>query len=167
MNKSTIKKLTNHYLAPVKHALGLSNWTTVIMFDLISPLDDNGLIAKAECRKDLDYRKATIRFNTPQIADKQDFLDCLVHELAHLLLAPYDLFRQVVREYFDHRQDGNEGADAIGRVWTHACELTTTQVEFVLQTALQLDWDLYAEWYWLPDPKEKFMVWLQNHKNKS
>ncbi len=69
---------------------------------------------------DVDYRRARITINPLHISDLEKLWQVVAHEVAHVVIADFNLFHKVV-----------ETSEATDHVWQYACERTTTQLERV------------------------------------
>jgi hypothetical protein len=75
-----------HALVP---RMALSDWRIVVSTTTLEP----GRVAA--CTYDVSYMRAEIDIDPAQHDDEADVLDSLVHELLHLVVAPFEVYRRV------------------------------------------------------------------------
>jgi hypothetical protein len=80
----------------------------------------DNLEAAGECDIDLKYRRAQITINPLHISDFEKLWQVVAHEMAHIVIADFDLFYRCVKT--------DEGTEP---VFDYARERTTTQLERV------------------------------------
>lgn len=78
------------------------------------------LAAAGECDIDVNYRRATITINPLHITDFEKLWQVVAHEMAHIVIADFNLFYRCVGT--------DESTEA---VFNYARERTTTQLERV------------------------------------
>lgn len=117
MDASRVKATVDNNLERLRDALWLNTWKISVEYEALE-----GDTA-AECRLDhADYNVAVIAIDPAQLRTEKDVMQTLVHELLHVTLARFELYRLSVIELIpDHvYQDG--GGKVEQRLYTHALE---------------------------------------------
>lgn len=138
LDASRVKAIVDANLERLRDELWLSDWKISVEYE---PLEGD---TAAECRlSNADYNVAVIALDPAQFSNQKQVLQALVHELLHVTLARFDLYRDAVIELIpDHvYQDG--GGKVEQRLYRHALEQA---VEMLQRGAARHLWDN-------PDPK--------------
>lgn len=125
MDVSEVKRIVEANIRPMIDALCLGHWR--IGIDYTKTGRDNWI---AMCdRSGGDYFVASIILDPEMHDDEREVLKSLRHELLHLHLAPFDLFRDAMTQHIvnDTPEAGQEN-----RLWAFACEQTLGNVERML-----------------------------------
>lgn len=114
MEYSEAQALLTKHSGRLQKFLGITE-TTVIYKLQRSPND----IYRGECANNVEYSVATIWMDPYFLEDEADFLGVLFHELCHVILGPFDLFKNLV---FNNLEEGTPEASSHRTVWTFSCE---------------------------------------------
>ena len=128
MDKSEIREVVNDALRPMRAALNLNGW---FMNFKIASLEPNFI---AECSADPNYSKATLTFDVNGFNNESELLTTLLHEMLHVALAKFELYRKAVRPLID----GDRFWTSLDEVYTHAQEDTVRQLEDMLRHGLNV-----------------------------
>jgi hypothetical protein len=136
MDHSKAKAIVDRDINALLRAYGLQHWQIRIYYDLQSESDDDGSHYATLGRVSVKpaYEQAAIRLNVGEIDDEAQLLKILRHELSHVVLSPFDLYRthatrgikadsKEEREH-DHLWDYcvEQAAINLERVWNGAAE---------------------------------------------
>lgn len=122
MDKSEVRAVMHDALRPMRTALSLNEWH---MDFVLGALEGN---VNAECVADPSYSRAKLTFDPDKYDTKAEVLEGLLHEMLHVLLAKYELYRKAVRPLID---DDRAWA-SLEEIYVHACEDTTRRLEDLL-----------------------------------
>lgn len=97
------RALVRANLAKLKREHGLPHWKVTVVY---GPLESSrpGTVVQGRCFADARYEHATISVDPQKVDDDREFLDLLMHELKHVVLAPLDLI-------WEYATAGLEGSD--------------------------------------------------------
>lgn len=103
MDRSAVKAIVDREIEPLKARLGIPHWRIVVTY---GPVSDPGRVAEghrgmAECRRAAPYERATITLDHEQHDDETEVVDSLIHELLHVVLAPFDLYRNFATKFIE------------------------------------------------------------------
>lgn len=84
MDRSAVEAIAAKALGPLMERLAIGHWEITVSCDF----HQDGTLG--DCSRLWDYEKATIRLNPSALADEQAVLETLLHELMHVVLAPFD-----------------------------------------------------------------------------
>ncbi len=96
---------------------GIPNWKIEVIYD-----ECDNVNWGAQCERSNDYCSATITINPARADSEKEILELLQHELLHLVLAPFDLYRDTMTQHLV-----NFSSPAAKReqcIWRHAVEQT-------------------------------------------
>lgn len=119
MDRSELKALVEANLDRFRDALWLNNWNIGIDYGPCDEADSAGTCDLS----DADYNRAVITLDPHVLHDQRDALRTLVHELLHIVLARYGLYRDVVCGLVP-KELGDSVKNAELAAWTHAQEQT-------------------------------------------
>jgi hypothetical protein len=94
MDRSAVKAIVERELNPLARRLGVSHWELTVKFDLRD--GDGGRGTQGRCTKYVDYDKAIISLDPDSLADEAEVVRVLIHELLHIVLAPFDVLVNAV-----------------------------------------------------------------------
>lgn len=117
MDASQVKAIVDANLERLRDELWLNTWKISVNY---GPLEgDTAAVVNLE---NADYNAAAITIDPAQLRTEKDVMQTLVHELLHVTLARFELYRLSVIELIpDHvYQDG--GGKVEQRLYTHALE---------------------------------------------
>jgi predicted SprT family Zn-dependent metalloprotease len=123
MDKSQCQQLVEEHLYSMSRFMSICEWTITASSEPKSSNKKFMRAARVDSR--LDYLTATITLNPEAYQDDDDFLDSLYHELCHLVIAPFDLYRETAREA---TADGAN--NSLDRIYTYAMERVIKTMEF-------------------------------------
>lgn len=121
MDKSEMRRVLNDALRPMRTALSLNEWFVNLR---VTHLDKSC----AQCLADPDYSRATLSFDVEDFDGEKDLLESLLHELLHVMISEFEVYRKAVRPLVD----SDAGWAAIEEVYIHACEVTVRRLEDML-----------------------------------
>lgn len=124
MDPSRVKAIVDANLERLRDELWLNTWKISVNYE---PLEgDTAAIVNLE---NADYNVAVITIDPAQLRTKKDVMQTLVHELLHVTLARFELYRLSVIELIpDHvYQDG--GGPIEKRLYTHALEQSVEMLQ--------------------------------------
>jgi hypothetical protein len=126
MDASEAKRIVEVNVGAMVDALCLHHWRLEIHYT--STGHENW---KAKCdRSGSDYFIAELTFDPERHDDEQDLLRSLRHELLHLHLAPFDLYRDLMTQHID--DDDSPQARQEQRAFSHAVEQMVGNLERML-----------------------------------
>ena len=99
MTKAEARRIVSENMIDVMRALGSSGWTIKCYYYNRCDEDDKSGSFKNQMSTDIQgrYEKAGITIYFDALDDEKDFLECLRHELIHVMLAPFDRYDDDVR----------------------------------------------------------------------
>lgn len=124
MDRSKAKEVVEANLGSLKEQLGITHWAIDIDLDLRS----NGTYS-GECQWLVNYDKAKIGIDVSLVDDGESLVKVLRHELFHIVLSPYTIFHDLIR---DLMVDGKTW-DAANSVRDHAVERAAINLERMYQ----------------------------------
>lgn len=115
MTDARVKALLTRFAKPIEAFLGLNEWDIEVV---PGRLDDSpGCISRdMSTAISVAYLRAVITVDMDKVLDPDQFIRGLIHEFLHILLAPYDMVRNVVGTL-----PGGE-SETLAEVWRHAEE---------------------------------------------
>jgi len=127
MDRSQLESFFRTHLASMMDHLCVGHWTITARAE---PNSDSNLAGS--CERELDYEWAVIRMNPELFETDTKALDTLFHELAHVILAPFDLYREAQTQHIakgtpEERQDS--------RIFNHAVEQCVMNLERLWRSA--------------------------------
>lgn len=90
MDHEEIEAFVEHWAARLQAVYGLQHWD--ITFEVDSDPDAD---CKAQVTLDQPYERATITLFSEQLDSEDEVLESLMHELEHVLDAPWQLYRNL------------------------------------------------------------------------
>ncbi len=91
MDRSEVKAVVDREIEAMAKALGVAHWSLTVSYGPCSRKEWS-----AECVRQAEYNVAKIIIDPEKQGDEDDVLDSLLHELAHVVLAPFDTYRSVM-----------------------------------------------------------------------
>lgn len=127
MDKSQLETILRTHLPALMDHLCVGHWTITARAE---PQSESGLAGS--CERNLDYEWATICMNPELFETDTKALDTLFHELAHVILAPFDFYREAQTQHIakgtaEERQDN--------RIFDHAVEQCVMNLERLWRSA--------------------------------
>lgn len=128
MDESRLRALVAAELDALQVALGLSHWEIQVE---LGPLSRNepdaaGWVSTARCYSQPDYDRAKIEVDPALLADADAARKVLRHELFHVVLSPFDVYRKHAACAIKPRTPADHQEDV---VWGHACEQAVLNLE--------------------------------------
>ena len=121
MDDSAVRAIVDKRIKRAMQEIGIPHWHITIEY---GPTGVDNWAASCD-RRGRDYWHATITLDPAVLDDDEHVLTCLYHELAHVLLAPLDVYRDAVTARI--HSGGDEAAQTQEAIlWTHAIEACTT-----------------------------------------
>lgn len=133
MDKSEVQAVVEANIDRIRTAMNLHDWFIGINYE---PTGHPGWAASCD-RAGGDYQRASIIIDPNGHDSETEVLRSLVHELLHLVLAPFDVYRDAISSFAPDEADALEQ-----RLWTHAVEQAATRLERGIARSL---WEADAE----------------------
>lgn len=126
MDRSAVREIVQAHAEALMERLGLPHWTVEFLYDLRLSTADRRV--KGRCTRLIDYNRAVVELDPDEFddGDEKEVLRIVRHELFHVVLSPFDLFRQVAEGTWDRDPDKQAMMD---RVWSHAAEQAVINLE--------------------------------------
>jgi hypothetical protein len=118
MDTVRCKRIVEKHFSKIVAELHLTDWSISVDYLKLENKE-----SAAYCHADIDYKKALLELDPERHTSDQDVVDTLYHELAHVILASFNLYRDVVNP---------KPSEAEERLWTFVLETVTTHLEKVL-----------------------------------
>jgi hypothetical protein len=121
MDRSAVKAIVEAHLESLVEVFGVERWCIQVNYEACDNPNHG-----ASCGRAVDYDKAFITIDPDKHKDEGDVVDSLRHEIEHILLSPFDLYRDAMTQHIDdetkeHRQEQ--------RLFTYAVEQTVINIE--------------------------------------
>lgn len=127
MDRSECKAIVEREIVGLMERLGIPHWRLVITY---GPVTNRRIAAGhrglAECIRNAPYDRATIVIDPEEHDDEAEVIKSLRHELMHVVLAPFDLYREFVSSYIDANSTQDHQEDTI---FEHCIEQTVINLE--------------------------------------
>ena len=137
MDASAVRAIVNKRIERAMREIGIPHWRINVEY---GPTGTPHWAASCD-RQGRDYWHATITLDPTKLDDEEHVLTCLYHELAHVLLAPLDVYRDAITVHIN--TDAAHTQEAI--LWTHAIEACITTIERGLLRPLSTPSTKHAE----------------------
>ncbi len=124
MDIASVQAIVDRELPPLCKQMGVTFWKIVVEYRC-EDQDTDGRLRRGECTRLIDYLDACITLNPEAFDDEAMVLRTLRHELFHVILAPFDLFKAVV----DNAVEDRIKSAMLNRVWHHALETAVIGLE--------------------------------------
>lgn len=98
MDRSEVQRIVEREIGPLKRKLGIEFWKIGLHYNLRGEGDH---CTRAQCTTLVAYNRARIEFDPDAFDDEEAVLDALRHELFHVVLAPFDLVANSLRDVLD------------------------------------------------------------------
>lgn len=117
MDASRVKAIVDANLERLRDELWLNTWKISVNY---GPLEgDTAAVVNLE---NADYNAAAITIDPAQLRTERDVMQTLVHELLHVTLARFELYRLSVIELIPDHVYEDGGGKVEQRLYTHAVE---------------------------------------------
>ena len=117
MDASRVKAIVDANLERLRDELWLNTWKISVNY---GPLEgDTAAVVNLE---NADYNAAAITIDPAQLRTEKDVMQTLVHELLHVTLARFELYRLSVIELIPDHVYEDGGGKVEQRLYTHAVE---------------------------------------------
>jgi hypothetical protein len=121
MDRSAVKAIVESHLDSLAEVFGVERWCIQVNYEACDNPNHG-----ASCGRAVDYDKAFITIDPDKHKDEGEVVDSLRHEIEHILLSPFDLYRDAMTQHIDdetkeHRQEQ--------RLFTYAVEQTVINIE--------------------------------------
>lgn len=120
MDVSVCKAIVDNHFPALRELLCLGHWEITPKYNSLP----DGIAA--QCWPEVSYDRANIIFDAAKYETEEQIIDLIVHELAHLIGAPFDLLFEAASPYF--REDPS-ATDSLRRVNIHASEQHVINIE--------------------------------------
>jgi len=121
MDRSECEALMRKHLTPMLEFLSVGHWRVTSEVGRIDEDDTT-----ATCRRNAPYDIATIRMDPEKFQDESFFLDTLFHEIANIVLAPFDVYRQLHCATLEPKSIPDKQEDF---VWAYSVEKAVINLE--------------------------------------
>lgn len=125
MERKDAKKIIDRELVPLMERLGIPHWKITIVLGPTESTDDGSCVLGL-CRRLPDYNRAQITINFDDIEDEAKLMRTLVHELSHIVISPFDVYRDTITQHL--APDSHEGRSEC-RLFTYVVEQTIINLE--------------------------------------
>lgn len=121
MDRSAVKAIVDREIGGLMEAMGVPHWKVEVRYEPCSNPE-----WMAMCHRVVDYNTCRITIDPDMADDERGVVRSLVHELAHVLLAPFDLYREAITQHIDA---GTVAARQEARLWNFAVEQAVINIE--------------------------------------
>ena len=94
MDRSAVKAVVERELEPLMMRLGIPHWNVLVVYK--PEANDGDFEVRGRCDRRTEYNIASITLNPESLDGAEEVLATLRHELLHVVLAPFDLYREAV-----------------------------------------------------------------------
>ncbi len=115
MDTSAVKRIVEERLRPLQHRLQVQEWRVDVLYEAL----EDGTNARTTFV--YPYRHAKIRIDPAQHDDEADVIRSLRHELAHLVLAPFDHAITVAERILENDGTASRAFDEARRFAVEEC----------------------------------------------
>jgi hypothetical protein len=130
LDQSAVERIARRELESLMEVLGIPHWRITVEYELPPDEGDGrhprGWQTTAECGLNTPYNQATIRIAPGRIDDRDHLIKVLRHELFHVLLSPYRLYRHVQAATIREGSPADEQED---RLWDYCDEQAVINLE--------------------------------------
>jgi hypothetical protein len=126
MDRSECVRIVGREIDGYLRAFGLPHWHIVIRYDRVTDDHPEGFTVSADCRAKPEYERATITIDPEEMGDEAELLRILRHELMHVALAPFNLYRGFAAAFIEQKSAADAQEDVI---WAHAVEQGVRSLE--------------------------------------
>lgn len=117
MDRSEVKRIVDANAEALRDALWLNTWKINVEYDRLD--GDHA----AECGLDnADYNLATITMDPAKFSSEKQVVQSLVHELLHITLCRFDLYRDAMIALIPEHVYSDGGGQVEQRLYRHAME---------------------------------------------
>lgn len=102
MDKSEVKRIVEANIDEMMRTLGVQHWSIAVSYEQPENPD-----WAASCERHLDYHKAIIKIAPDKADSEAGVLNSLRHELLHVVLAPFDLYREAMFQLISDRPEAD------------------------------------------------------------
>jgi hypothetical protein len=95
MDESAVKAIVDDRLESLTELFGLYFWRIEVKFEATRRPDQ----WRAMCDREVNYSRATITLDPTKFDTEDEVIKALEHELLHVVLAPFDLYRNLVTQH--------------------------------------------------------------------
>lgn len=125
MDRSEVKAVVDREIVALRDALGLNHWSITFSYDPIDSGQANWQMhGNVEIKP--EYDKAYVRLNPESFDTPDEVFHTLRHELLHVVLSPYDVYRKVIAPMFEAEPIATKMAEA---AWTQSIEQAVIHLE--------------------------------------
>lgn len=121
MSPDRVRRLVDKHLARLTHRMGVWHWAIRVLPEAPEERD-----WKASCDRNTTYNTATVRVDPASVRDEADLVASRRHELAHVVLAPFDVYRHALTARI---RDGSAEDRQERLLWTYAVEQAVIGLE--------------------------------------
>jgi hypothetical protein len=126
LDRSECKRIVDREIEALAEAMGLPHWHIVVRYERVADEHPEGFTVSANCRAKPEYERATITIDPDEMDDEAELLRILRHELMHIVLAPFNLYRGFATAFVEQKSTADAQEDAI---WAHSVEQGVRSLE--------------------------------------
>lgn len=115
MNAKDARKIVEANIKQMMWDLQINMWQVDVLYTMPAGVEEN---TYGQANMLIDYKKATISLRASTFKTYTEVLDCLLHELFHIVLAEFDLHHDVALQMTRN----NHEQESLRRVWAHTVE---------------------------------------------
>src|SRR5690625_2021060 len=131
MEAMDVRAIVDQHAPRLKKASGIERWDVRITVERCPEQ------VKGQCEADPRYMIAEIQIDPEHAEDEDDVVKTLRHEMLHVLVSQFEVYRAAVH----HLVDSEDALNAIDEVWTFATENVVHNIETALdQSSYNLDY---------------------------
>ncbi len=115
MDTSAVKRIVKKHLQPLQHRLQVQEWRVDVLYEALE--------GETNARTNFiyPYRHAKVRIDPAQHDDEADVIRSLRHELAHLVLAPFDHAINTAQRILENDDTASRAFDEARRFAVEEC----------------------------------------------
>lgn len=121
MDRSVCEALIDKHAQALLEFLGVSHWRVTIKAGVCQDPDTT-----ADCTRNIPYDIARIVINPEMIHDEPFFIDTLFHEITHIVLSPFDVYRHHWTASLEPKSVEDKQEDF---VWAYSVEQAVINLE--------------------------------------
>jgi RNA polymerase sigma factor (sigma-70 family) len=114
VDQSKVRAFVEQNIGPLSRAMGISHWTIRVTYGPCEQPNHD-----ADCGRIYPYNVADINIDPARAENDDDVLRLLCHELAHIVLHPFDLYRDVMLQGL---AEGSTAAKQEDQLWVYCVE---------------------------------------------
>lgn len=121
LTEAEVRTFVDRHIGPMARVMGVAHWEIGVSYGPACRPE-----FKADVVRELDYQQLTITIDPEHCDDEQSVVRTLIHELSHVLLAPFQLYRDMMTQ---HVRPGTVEHRREARLWHHVEETIVVNIE--------------------------------------